>query len=270
MYEFLKTNEFKGLSSNLIRRFANQIANTLKLLSRYQIIHCDLKPENILLKQANKSSIKVIDFGSSCFSDKKVYTYIQSRFYRAPEIMLGISYTTAIDMWSLGCILVELHTGFPLFPGESEEEQMACIIEIFGAPPKSLLKEATRANKFFDFENKPKIFTNSRGKVRKPASRQIEYVMKEAEPGFLEVVKKCLEWDPKDRITPEELLSHPWMKENRLSTTKNITRGGCFQPHQGNNIGHCQKFSFEEPVTTLRPMFVTGSCKNKKTSSFIF
>jgi dual specificity tyrosine-phosphorylation-regulated kinase 2/3/4 len=74
----------------------------LRLTERLNIIHCDLKPENVLLKQQNKSGIKVIDFGSACFEDEKLYTYIQSRFYRAPEIMLGISYTPTIDMWSLG------------------------------------------------------------------------------------------------------------------------------------------------------------------------
>lgn len=58
--------------------------------------------ENVLLKQRGSSSIKVIDFGSSCYSHRKVYTYIQSRFYRSPEVILGLSYGTPIDMWSLG------------------------------------------------------------------------------------------------------------------------------------------------------------------------
>lgn len=83
------------------------------------IIHCDLKPENIMLRHPNRSIIKVIDFGSSCLSTERVYTYIQSRFYRAPEIILGMQYGTAIDMWSFGCILAELYTGYPLFPGEA-------------------------------------------------------------------------------------------------------------------------------------------------------
>ena len=59
-----------------------------------------------------------------------VYTYIQSRFYRSPEVILGHPYNMAIDMWSLGCILAELHTGYPLFPGENEVEQLACIMEV--------------------------------------------------------------------------------------------------------------------------------------------
>ena len=80
-------------------------------MKKNKIIHCDLKPENILLVNPGKSKIKVIDLGSSCFEFEKIYTYIQSRFYRSPEIMLGIPYNTAIDMWSLGCILAELYSG---------------------------------------------------------------------------------------------------------------------------------------------------------------
>ena len=78
-----------------------------------------------------------------------VYTYIQSRFYRAPEVILGLPYTTAIDMWSLGCIVAELHTGYPLFPGENEVEQLACIMEVFGLPPAHILLSATRRKLFF-------------------------------------------------------------------------------------------------------------------------
>lgn len=75
------------------------------------MIHCDLKPENILLRRPGKSKIKVIDFGSSCYINECPYNYIQSRFYRAPEIILGLPYGTPIDMWSLGCILAEFITG---------------------------------------------------------------------------------------------------------------------------------------------------------------
>jgi len=108
-------------------------------MRKLKIVHCDLKPENILLKHPTRSGIKIIDLGSSCFEHEKVYTYIQSRFYRAPEIIFGILYTCAIDMWSFGCILYELFTGNPLFPGESEAEQLHLIMEVKGVPPKELI-----------------------------------------------------------------------------------------------------------------------------------
>jgi serine/threonine protein kinase len=76
--------------------------------------------------------IKVIDFGSACHEYSTVYTYIQSRFYRSPEVLLGLPYSTAIDMWSLGCIAVELFLGLPLFPGTSEYNQLSRIIDTLG------------------------------------------------------------------------------------------------------------------------------------------
>lgn len=76
LYEFIKNNNFQGISLGLIRRFAIQILQALKYMRDNEIIHCDLKPENILLKSHNKSGIKIIDFGSSCFQDERIYTYI--------------------------------------------------------------------------------------------------------------------------------------------------------------------------------------------------
>lgn len=132
LYELLKNTQFSGVSLNLIRKFAKQILRALQYLSRpdVDVIHCDLKPENILLRHPKRSGIKVIDFGSSCLSNKQMYQYIQSRFYRSPEVILQLPYTVAIDMWSLGCILVEMHTGEPLFSGSDQFDQIQKIVKV--------------------------------------------------------------------------------------------------------------------------------------------
>lgn len=125
LYEFIKMYDYQGFDYGLIRRFAIQLLSGLRYLKHLGMIHCDLKPENILMKQKDKSGIAIADFGSGCLENEIVYTYIQSRFYRAPDIMLGVfPYTQQIDMWSFGCILIELFTGFPLFPGTNEREQI--------------------------------------------------------------------------------------------------------------------------------------------------
>ena len=119
LYDFIKMNNFQGFSLSLIKRFAIQILISLYFLRENSIVHCDLKPENILIKSYSRSEIKVIDFGSSCFIHDHLSSYVQSRSYRAPEVILGCSYDYKIDIWSLGCILAELLTGYVLFQNES-------------------------------------------------------------------------------------------------------------------------------------------------------
>ena len=150
LYELLKLNQFHGLSLNLVRALVSQILSALIALRDAGVIHCDLKPENILLENPHESAaVKVIDFGSACFSDHTVYSYIQSRFYRSIEVVLGYPYGYAIDMWSLGCIASELFLGLPLFPGASEYDLLCRIIEMLGQPADSMLKFSKNALKYF-------------------------------------------------------------------------------------------------------------------------
>ncbi|XP_057309135.1 dual specificity tyrosine-phosphorylation-regulated kinase 4-like [Hydractinia symbiolongicarpus] len=223
LYELIKKNNFQGFSLTLIRRFAISILQCLRLLHKCKIIHCDLKPENILLKQRGTTAIKVIDFGSSCYEHQKVYTYIQSRFYRSPEVILGISYCTAIDIWSLGCILAELYTGYPLFPGENEVEQLACVMEIFGLPPIDLIEKAQRRRLFFDSKGQPRSTTNSKGKRRRPLSKNLSTSLKTNDPLFLDFIRCCLEWDPSKRITPDEAMHHAWITEGKQNSKRTST-----------------------------------------------
>lgn len=213
LYELIKNNNFQGLSLGLIRRFAVQMLTSLRALRKLRIIHCDLKPENILLRQPNKSGIKIIDLGSSCFEDERVYTYIQSRFYRSPEVILGLPYDTAIDMWSFGCILAELFTGYPLFPGENEMEQLACIMEVFGPPPQELVSISNRKKMFFDSQGQPRIVPNSRGKKRRPSTKDLATILSCQDHGFVSFLKGCLRWDPRNRFKPEDAIQHEWVLE---------------------------------------------------------
>ena len=113
------------------------------------IVHCDIKPENILLQNLHSPAIKLIDFGSACATTHQMHTYVQSRFYRSPEVLLGCSYNGAIDMWSLGAIVGELFLGLPLFPGESEYNQLYRIVQMRGPVPDSMISAGSLAHKFF-------------------------------------------------------------------------------------------------------------------------
>ncbi|KAH9826168.1 Dual specificity protein kinase pom1 [Teratosphaeria destructans] len=222
LYEFIRAHNFVGFSLPLIRRFARQLLACLVLLQQKRIIHCDLKPENILLCEARKADVRVIDFGSSCKEEEKVYTYIQSRFYRSPEVILGSSYGLGIDMWSLGCILAELWTGYPIFPGENEQEQLACIMEIFGPPDRHLVERCTRKKLFFDSVGKPRVTVSSKGRRRRPSSKTLQQALKTDDDAFTDFVARCLRWDPDRRMKPAEAISHPFITNMPLNQRAGI------------------------------------------------
>ncbi|XP_054793282.1 DYRK-family kinase pom1-like isoform X2 [Prosopis cineraria] len=115
LYEFQKFNQESGdeayFTMSRLQYITHQCLEALQYLHNLGIIHCDLKPENILIKSYRRCEIKVIDLGSSCFHADNLCLYVQSRSYRAPEVMLGLQYDEKIDIWSLGCILAELCSG---------------------------------------------------------------------------------------------------------------------------------------------------------------
>ncbi|CDH60252.1 kinase-like protein [Lichtheimia corymbifera JMRC:FSU:9682] len=182
LYELIKQNQFRGLSTNLVRVFTAQILDAMTVLNEARIIHCDLKPENILLKNLESPTIKVIDFGSACHEAQTMYTYIQSRFYRSPEVLVGLPYTSAIDMWSLGCIATELFLGLPLFPGSSEYNQVSRIVEMLGVPPNYMIEMGKNAHRYFERyidengEKKYRLrsleqYSREQGKMEQPSKR---------------------------------------------------------------------------------------------------
>ncbi|KAI6118724.1 hypothetical protein EDD16DRAFT_978775 [Pisolithus croceorrhizus] len=217
LYELIKANGFVGFTTALIRRFTSQMIMSLCLMRHHRIVHCDLKPENVLLKHPTKSAIKVIDFGSSCFEHEKIYTYIQSRFYRSPEVILGMNYHMAIDMWSLGCILAELYTGFPIFPGENEQEQLSCIMEVLGPPDKEFINRSSRKRLFFDNNGAPRPVVNSKGRRRRPGTKTLAQVLRCQDDDFIDFVARCLVWDPERRMKPQAALQHSFLKTGRRS-----------------------------------------------------
>eukprot|EP00656_Telonema_subtile_P026503 TRINITY_DN2847_c0_g1_i3.p1 TRINITY_DN2847_c0_g1~~TRINITY_DN2847_c0_g1_i3.p1 ORF type:complete len:844 (-),score=179.94 TRINITY_DN2847_c0_g1_i3:132-2663(-) len=157
MLDLLQQNGWKGVSTNLIRVFMCQLVDAFVVLWDAQLVHCDLKPENILLHNTQGNwQIKLVDFGSSCYAGRTVYTYIQSRFYRSPEVVLGHAYTALIDIWSLGCIAMELLLGLPLYSASCEFDLLLRIASMHGKLDPQLLHSAkpTKQAEFCTLEHR--------------------------------------------------------------------------------------------------------------------
>ena len=228
-YTILKTQRYYGFNMMTLQNVARQLAESLAYTHQKGIIHCDVKPENVMFTNPRKIGIKLVDFGCSCYIGKTVFTYIQSRYFRAPEIVLSISYGPEIDVWSYACVLVELLTGKPLFPASNEHELMEMVISLIGNPPPELLKNSKRGDKFFDKNGKikPLQFGNSNvqalNKKRvKPLSQSLEKILhvdEKSDSGLKELcdlVQKCLKWIPSERITMEQALNHPFMTSTTI------------------------------------------------------
>ena len=175
------------------------------------------------MQGSSSASIKIIDFGSSCFLNQQIYSYIQSRFYRAPEVVLGNCYATSIDTWSFGCILAELYTGLPIFPAENEKELIACISEVIGEPSADYISLTSRGSIYFFADGKLKPYKNPNGRRRYPGTRPLKTILKGADDEFIALISNCLKWDPKERITAENALKSSWLSET-LSAPKVYTR----------------------------------------------
>jgi dual specificity protein kinase YAK1 len=181
LYEVLKRRQFRGLPLTVVRDIIKQSVEGIRDLSRKNVVHCDLKPENILFVSTDvmhhlggdktrrteeaptseavvsispdisnsNCKIKLIDFGSACFEGYTAHTYIQSRFYRCPEVLLGLPYDSAIDMWSLGCVAAELFVGLPVLPGVHEHDQVVRIAEMIAKIPDWMLDQGAKSSKYY-------------------------------------------------------------------------------------------------------------------------
>ena len=126
-----------------------QVLDALVYLHGLGLIHCDLKPENILVRSYRNVEVKVIDLGSSCFVTDHLSSYVQSRSYRAPEVILGLPYGQKIDVWSLGCILAELWSGIVLFHNESLATLLARVEATVGPIPGPMKATGHCSHKFY-------------------------------------------------------------------------------------------------------------------------
>ncbi|XP_066529529.1 dual specificity tyrosine-phosphorylation-regulated kinase 4-like isoform X2 [Hoplias malabaricus] len=221
LHDKIKKEGSQGFSQEKVRHFAQMLLKSLKILKENKIVHSDLKPGNIVESQDGQG-VTVVDFGCSYYEDFRARTGIGTRFYRPPELILGQTSSCAIDMWSLGCILAELHMGSPLFPGADEKDQIERIAEVLGLPPAYVLQTGLRRHQFFDAYGS--LHYRTEGNNRKPGSVDLASVLKTDDLKFVGFIKHCLMWDPKMRLTPEKALRHPWIQGGTTTDSESNSR----------------------------------------------
>ncbi|XP_062835765.1 homeodomain-interacting protein kinase 1 isoform X4 [Anolis carolinensis] len=296
LYDFLKQNKFSPLPLKYIRPILQQVATALMKLKSLGLIHADLKPENIMLVDPVRQPyrVKVIDFGSASHVSKAVCsTYLQSRYYRAPEIILGLPFCEAIDMWSLGCVIAELFLGWPLYPGASEYDQIRYISQTQGLPAEYLLSAGTKTSRFF---NRDPNLGYPLWRLKTPEEHELETGIKSKEARkyifnclddmaqvnmstdlegtdmlaekadrreYIDLLKKMLTIDADKRVTPLKTLNHPFVTMNHLLDFPHSNHvKSCFQ-----NMEICKRrVNMYDTVNQIKSPFTTHVAPNTSTN----
>ena len=240
----------KGLNQELIRSFIYQICKAVSYLHKKNIIHRDIKPENILIKDDSK--IELCDFGfarkmkinEKSNTYEKMTDYMATRWYRAPELILGQgNYGPEIDFWSIGCLIGEMATGEAMFPGDNQINQLEYIIKLIGNLPDNLVKFYNDNPNF----NINKLFT-----VDKPETLEKKYE-KYLIPDAIDFMKGLLELDPKKRLNAETVFEHKYFE--------------CYKKNERNTNNLLFSFSIDERKKINIPNFRLND--NKKESKVI-
>uniref|UniRef100_A0A4W5RMD5 Serine/threonine-protein kinase PRP4 homolog n=1 Tax=Hucho hucho TaxID=62062 RepID=A0A4W5RMD5_9TELE len=220
-----------GLHIKAVRSYSQQLFLALKLLKRCNILHADIKPDNILVNES-KTILKLCDFGSaSHVAENDITPYLVSRFYRAPEIIIGKPYDYGIDMWSVGCTLYELYTGKILFPGKTNNHMIKLAMDIKGKMPNKMIRKGVFKDQHFD-QNLNFLYTE----VDKVTEREKVTVMSTINPTkelladmvgcqrlpedqrkkvaqLKDLLDLTLMLDPAKRISINQALQHPYIQE---------------------------------------------------------
>lgn len=227
VFDFMETDLHAVVRANILEPIHKeyiiyQLIKCLKYMHSAELIHRDIKPANLLLD--SNCLVKVCDFGL-CRSVGQVQAtssvltdYVATRWYRAPEILLGSTcYTKAVDIWSVGCILGEMLLGKPIFPGSSTMNQLDKIMEITGLPTQEDIAsiKSPFAATMLDSLPSPKI-------------KKMAEMFPRADANALDLIKKCLYFNPSKRVSATDCLSHPYCarfhdKENEINAPAPIS-----------------------------------------------
>jgi serine/threonine-protein kinase PRP4 len=218
----------EGLGLQAVKGIAFQTLKALYHVKRCGVIHADFKPDNLLISK-DRCTVRVADLGSALLTSEEITKTpeLVSRFYRAPEIVIGSAITHAIDMFSFGCCIYELATGTPLFNSKNPNHHLKLIMDVVGKIPKKILRSGEFTHEHFGPDDSflESVWDSA---SEKPFQRKVYiglptrsvanellrayYIQSEREEVVLmaDLVLKCVLADPEKRITPEAALRHPF------------------------------------------------------------
>ena len=220
-----------GLHVKAVRSYSHQLFCALKLLRKCNIIHADIKPDNILVNE-KKLVLKLCDFGSSSkVTENEVTPYLVARFYRAPEIILGIQYEFGIDLWSAACTIFELYTGKIMFPGKTNNQMLKLFMDLKGKMPNKLIRKGAFKDQHFDnacnflFRDVDRVTEREKVLVQatiNPTRYLLADLMADTKlpddqarkvTQLKDILDRCLMLDPTKRATVDHCLTHPFIRE---------------------------------------------------------
>jgi len=189
------------LSDEHVAFLVYQILRGLKYVHSANIIHRDLKPSNLAVNE--DCELKILDFGLARATDDEMTGYVATRWYRAPEIMLNwMHYTQTVDIWSVGCIMAELITSSPLFPGMDHIDQLNRILNVVGSPSQELMDKMT--------SDSAKSYIMNMAPIPR---KDFASIFVNANPLAISLLEQMLELDPEKRLTAVEALAHPYLEQ---------------------------------------------------------
>ena len=206
----------KGLEMNLVKSFLYQLLRGVDYIHKNKVLHRDLKPQNLLINKDN--IMKIGDFGLARGYGIPVKNYtheVVTLWYRPPDVLLGNkTYGTTVDMWSIGCIFAEMVTGKPLFPGNSETDQLKKIFLIMGTPTENYASSLTELPEWGVGENNFEV----------NKKQNLKELLKNLDDEGIDLLQKFLQLEPDKRISAEEALKHPFF-DDTISVMKKIYEG---------------------------------------------
>lgn len=231
------------LSDDHVQFLVYQILRGLKYVHSAQLIHRDLKPSNIAVNE--DCELKILDFGLARPTDEEMTGYVATRWYRAPEIMLNwMHYNMTVDIWSVGCIMAELLTGKPLFPGTDHIDQLTRIMALVGTPDNKLLAKIT--------SDEARRYIKSLPKMKKKDLKKVfgSYATSLA----IDLLEKMLDLDPDTRITADQALEHLYLKQYADPTDEPVSDPYDHSLEEKDfNVETWKKLVFEEVMNFVPP-----------------